>query len=206
MRSEGELASCDVLSEVVRVYSQCGLVDKGFEVYKDVVEVYECVPNVYACNALLSGLVKCGLLESACEVYDEMLQRNNVSGSGADNYSTCIMVSAFCKKGKVEEGRKLIVDRWGEGCVPNVVFYNILIDGYCKKGDVKKAFLLFKELKLKGFLPAVEAYGAMVNGFCKEGNFGISERLMNEMKSRGLVMNFKVYNSIIDAGVDTKFG
>nr|GEU65674.1 3-oxoacyl-[acyl-carrier-protein] synthase I, chloroplastic [Tanacetum cinerariifolium] len=86
MRNEGQFASCDVLSEVVRVYSQCGLVDKGLEFYKNVVEVYECVPNVYACNALLSGLVKCGRLESACEVYDEMVQRG-----GADNYSTCIM-------------------------------------------------------------------------------------------------------------------
>nr|GEV45152.1 pentatricopeptide repeat-containing protein At1g52620 [Tanacetum cinerariifolium] len=545
MRNEGEFASCDVLGEVVRVYSQCGLVDKGLEFYKVVLEVYECVPNVYACNALLSGLVKCGRLESACKVYDEMVQRG-----GADNYSTCIMstlsdnmsspitvrsssriittrslqifascssatapkrekhakkrvvitgmgrVSLFandadvyyerllagesgisfidrfdasklttrfggqirgftssgyidekidprlddsqhfiqdvqinkeragvlvgsvaggsmvsyeacatsntcflaaanyirdgnaelmiaggvdacinpitmggfavcralsrrnddpltaCRpwdqdrdsldmgegagkydrficanfvweflmvvagrrysvltdgedpirageivvfkiddreipiihrviktkkdpvyitrevkpfwprwddnyqddrplyapgqqwlehhhiigravgflpyvgyvtiimtdypfikyaligalgllaitsKGKVDEGRKLIVDRWGDGCIPNVVFYNILIDGYCKKGDVKKAFLLFKELKLKGFLPAVETYGAMINGFCKDGNFGIVERLMNEMKSRGLVINVKVYNSIIDA-------
>ncbi|GJT64622.1 pentatricopeptide repeat-containing protein, partial [Tanacetum coccineum] len=148
MRREGEFASYHVLSEVVRVYSQCGLVDKGLEFYK---------------------------------VYDEMLERSNASGSGADNYSTCIMVSAFCKIGKVEEGRKLIVDRWGEGCIPNVVFYNILIDGYCKKGDVKNAFLLFKELKLKGFLPAVETYGAMINGFYKDGNFGIVERLMNEV-------------------------
>ncbi|GJV98142.1 pentatricopeptide repeat-containing protein, partial [Tanacetum coccineum] len=119
MRREGEFASYHVLSEVVRVYSQCGLVDKGLEFYK---------------------------------VYDEMLERSNASGSGADNYSTCIMVSAFCKIGKVEEGRKLIVDRWGEGCDTNV-----------------------------GFLPAVETYGAMINGFYKDGNFGIVERLMNEV-------------------------
>ncbi|CAI9281309.1 unnamed protein product [Lactuca saligna] len=194
MKTEKELPTLDALNYIIRVYSECGLIDKALEFYTYVIETYNCLPNVFSCNSLLSGLVKSGRLETAHQVYDEMLQRNDETGISccADNFSTSIMVNALCKKGKVEEAKKLILDRWGQGCIPNVVFYNTLIDGYCKKGDAKKAFLLFKELKLKGFLPSVQTYGAVINGLCKEGNFSIVERLINEMKSRGLVINVQI--------------
>ncbi|KAI3766743.1 hypothetical protein L2E82_16814 [Cichorium intybus] len=201
MKTEKELPTYDSLNEVIRAYSECGLIDKALEFYSFIIETYNCVPNVFACNSLLTGLVKSDRLENAHQVYEEMLQRKDETGTAccADTYSTSIMVNALCKKGKVDEARKLIVNRWGQGCIPNVVFYNTLIDGYCKKGDVKRAFLLFKELKLKGFLPSVETYGAMINGLSKEGNFSIVERLINEMNSRGLTINAQVYNTIIDS-------
>ena len=59
------------------------------------------------------------------------------------------MAKGLWNLGNVEKGRKLIVGRWGKGCVPHVVFYNMIIDGYCKKGDLQSATRVFKELKLK---------------------------------------------------------
>ncbi|XP_024969846.1 pentatricopeptide repeat-containing protein At1g52620 [Cynara cardunculus var. scolymus] len=180
IKNEEEPPTHEALNDVIRAYSECGLIDKALDIYSFVVETYNCVPNVFACNSLLTGLVKTNRLETAFQVYNEMLHRSDASGTGccADNYSTSIMANALCKKGKVEEAKKLISNRWGQGCIPNVVFYNTLIDGYCKKA---------------------KTYGAMINGLCKEGDFGIVERLMNEMKSRGLAINVNVYNSIIDA-------
>ncbi|KAD4889244.1 hypothetical protein E3N88_21317 [Mikania micrantha] len=170
MKCENEVPTNDAFGVLIRSYSECGLIDKAFEFYTLAVQRYNSVPNVFACNSLLNGLVKNDRMETAHQVYDEMLQRNNSVGTEccADNYSTCIMVSAFCKKGKVEAARK-------------------------------KAFLLFEELKLKGFLPAVETYGAIINGLSKEGNFSLVDKLMHEMKARGLVINVQVYNTMIDA-------
>lgn len=184
----------EALSALVDAYADSGLVDKALEFYHMVGEMHNCVPSVFACNSLLGVLVKHRRTEIACRVYDEMLENSCV-----DDYSTCIMVRSLCKEGKVKEGWKLIEDRWGEGCVPNVVFYNTLIDGYCKTGDVESANGLFKKLKLKGFLPTLETYGAMINGFCKEGKFEAIDRLLVEMKERGLNVSVQVYNTIIDA-------
>ncbi|KAJ4978864.1 hypothetical protein NE237_009644 [Protea cynaroides] len=73
-------------------------------------------------------------LDSICGTYTDGLWESKwrtytywwgyVSKAGSDNYNTCIMVRGLCREGQVEEGRKLIEDRWGKGCIPNVVFYN----------------------------------------------------------------------------------
>ncbi|XP_021830199.1 pentatricopeptide repeat-containing protein At1g52620 [Prunus avium] len=199
MKFEEVKPTIDALSFVLRAYADSGLVDKALDFYCFVVKVYDCVPDVFACNTLLNVLVKNRRVDVAHRVYDEMAEKGGGDHVCMDNYSTCIMVKGLCKAGKVEEGRKLIEDRWGESCVPNVVFYNTLIDGYCKKGDVENANRLFKELKLKGFLPTLETYGAMINGYCKEGNFKAIDRLLMEMKERGLTINVQVHNSIVDA-------
>ncbi|PQM41758.1 pentatricopeptide repeat-containing protein [Prunus yedoensis var. nudiflora] len=199
MKFEEVKPTIDALSFVIRAYADSGLVDKALDFYCFVVKVYDCVPDVFACNTLLNVLVKNRRVDVARRVYDEMAEKGGGDHVCMDNYSTCIMVKGLCKAGKVEEGRKLIEDRWGQSCVPNVVFYNTLIDGYCKKGDVENANQLFKQLKLKGFLPTLETYGAMINGYCKEGNFKAIDRLLMEMKERGLTINVQVHNSIVDA-------
>ncbi|KAM1823086.1 hypothetical protein ACFX14_025032 [Malus domestica] len=189
----------DALSFVIRAYADSGMVGKALDLYDVVVKVYGVVPSVFACNSLLNVLVKSRRVDVARRVYDEMAERGGREHLCMDNYSTCIMVKGLCKEGRVEEGRKLIVDRWGKSCVPNVVFYNTLIDGYCKKGDVESANVIFKELKSKGFLPTLETYGAMINGYCKEGKFKAIDRLFMEMKERGLHINVQVRNNIVDA-------
>ncbi|KAL4600710.1 hypothetical protein ACB092_11G217700 [Castanea dentata] len=159
MKLEELKPTCEALSVVIQAYADSGLVDKAVELYYVVGEIHNCVPSHQR-------------IETARQVYDKMLKNSCV-----DNYSTCIMVRGLCKDGKVEEGRELIEDRWGEGCIPNVVFYNTLIDGYCNKGE-------FEE-----FLPTLETYGVMINGFCKKGDFEAIDRLLLEMKERGLKVN-----------------
>lgn len=195
LRNENVKLTHEALSHVLHAYAESGFLSKAVEIYEYVVELYDSVPDVIACNSLLSLLVKSRRLEDARKVYDEMCER----GGCVDNYSTCIMVKGMCSEGKVEEGRKLIEDRWGKGCVPNIVFYNTIIGGYCKLGDIENAKLVFKELKLKGFMPTLETFGTMINGFCKKGDFVASDRLLEEVKERGLRVCVWFLNNIIDA-------
>ncbi|KAL9264846.1 Pentatricopeptide repeat-containing protein [Drosera capensis] len=204
MRKDGIFPTRDAVGFVIRVYSGCGMVDEGLRVYRFVVDECPFMPDVYACNALLDALVKRGRVVDARKVYDEMMEKNGEGDDDEDyrcldNYSTCIVVRGLCMEGKVEEGRKLIEDRWGRGCVPNVVFYNTLVHGYCKRGDVASANVLFDELKMKGVLPTVETYGALIGGFCKKGKFERVNKLLAEMKARGVMVNVQIYNNVIDA-------
>ncbi|XP_047260666.1 pentatricopeptide repeat-containing protein At1g52620-like [Capsicum annuum] len=197
---EDKFPTLEALDAVIKAYSDSNLVDKAVELYYFVLKTHGLVPHVVTVNSLLHGLVKCGKVKDARRLYDELVERSGgVEDKFLDNFSTCIIVTGLSKEGKVGEGRKLIEDRWGKGCVPNVVFYNTLIDGYCKKGDTRSAYRLFNELKLKSFLPTVETYGALINGFCKDGNFEKVDVLVQEMAERGVIVNVRVYNSIIDA-------
>ncbi|KAJ1401844.1 Tetratricopeptide-like helical domain superfamily [Sesbania bispinosa] len=142
--------------------------------------------------------VQNGKVDIARQLYAKMLETDDGAGAVVDNYNTFIAVKGLCNLGNVEEGRRLIKYRWGKGCVPHVVFYNVIIDGYCRKGDLKGASRVLKELKLKGFLPTLETYEALVNGFCKAGEFKAVDQLLIEMAERGLNVNVQVFNNIID--------
>ncbi|KAL4600737.1 hypothetical protein ACB092_11G220000 [Castanea dentata] len=135
----------------------------------------ELKPTCEALSVVIQAYAEPGLVDKAVEFYYVVGEIHNcvpsvfacnslLNNSCVDNYSTCIM-----------EGRELIEDRWGEGCIPNVVFYNTHIDGYCNKGEFESANGLFMELKLKEFLPTLET------------------------SRRGLKVNARVYNNIIDA-------
>ncbi|KAF9689639.1 hypothetical protein SADUNF_Sadunf01G0113200 [Salix dunnii] len=170
----------EALSYVISAYVDSGLVNRALELYYIANDIHNYPPDVIACNALLNALIQQKKVEIARKVYEEMVKRDGCW----DNYSVCIMVRGLCKERNVEEGRKLINDRWGKGCIPNIVFYNALVDGYWRRGDVERAKSLFKELKMKGFLPTTETYGIMINGFCKNRSFKAVDKLLVEMKER----------------------
>ncbi|XP_077213201.1 pentatricopeptide repeat (PPR) superfamily protein [Tasmannia lanceolata] len=198
MNNQGKSPTREALDALIKAYSDFGSFEKALEFYSIAKQELNALPNVFACNSLLDVLVNNGRANIARRVYDEMLERDDGDENVCiDNYSTCIMVRGLCRDGKVEEGRKLIGDRWG--CIPNVVFYNTLINGYCKKGEVQCAYELFRDMKLKGFLPTSISYGTVISGFCKEGNFELVDQLLEDMKSRGLKVNVQIYNNLIDA-------
>ncbi|KAK6127937.1 hypothetical protein DH2020_038314 [Rehmannia glutinosa] len=205
MQCEEKLPTREALDVVIRAYADSGLVSKALDLYSFVLNNFNVVPNLSACNSLLNGLVKDENMKAAWHVYDEMVKRDDGGENRClDNYSVCIMVKGLCKEGKVEKGRGLIEKRWGKDCIPNLVFYNTLIDGYCKRGDVKRAYGLLEDLKVKGFLPTQETYGALISGFCKRGDFKKVDEILNEMESSGLEINVQVYNNVVDAKY--KFG
>ncbi|CAI8611746.1 unnamed protein product [Vicia faba] len=201
MNAQNLKPTLEALNNVISVYSENGFVNRALQLFHTVREVHNCFPSVFANNSLLSCLVKNRKVDIALEVYDKMLRKGGDDGRDVvvDNYSTSIVVKGLCDLGKVEEGRRLINDRWKKGCVPHVVFYNVIIDGYCKTGNLRGATKVLEELKLKGFLPTLETYGALIAGFCKVGDFLVVDQLLKEMNVRGLNVNVLVFNNIIDA-------
>ncbi|KAI3845975.1 hypothetical protein MKW92_012383 [Papaver armeniacum] len=208
-RNDKFLLTHEVLNDLIRVYSVFGMVDKALEMYDVLVNEYSSFPTVFACNGLLDALFRrqgVSGVDSARQVYDEMLKRNECGNNFVDDYSTGIMVKGLCREGMVEEGKRLIEDRWGKDCIPNIVFYNTLIDGYCRKGEVKRGCELFEELKLKGFVPTLFTYGAMIKGLCSEGDFEQIDEIMSEMHANGLSGGVEIYNNIIDSRFRHGFG
>ena len=184
----------EAFSALVGAYSRSGSDEKAVKLFSSMKEKVDSFLDSVDCNCLLKLLVEKGRFELVRVVYDEMLERGL-----ANNYSTCIAVRGLSLQGRVDAAKKLIEDRWGAGCIPNVVFYNTLIDGYFRNGDFRKGCALFREMELKGFLPTVVTYGVVINGFVSNGNFLEVNRLMDEMKARGLNPNVEIYNTILDA-------
>uniref|UniRef100_A0A0D9XWP2 Phosphoglycerate mutase (2,3-diphosphoglycerate-dependent) n=1 Tax=Leersia perrieri TaxID=77586 RepID=A0A0D9XWP2_9ORYZ len=183
------------LGALVAAYADSGVLGKATEMCERVREMYGLLPEVTHCNQLLRLLVEQRRWDDARKLYDEMLGEEN----GADNYSTCVLVRGLCLEGRVEEGLRLIEARWGSGCIPHIVFYNVLIDGYCRRGDIGRGLLLLGEMETKGFLPTDVTYGSLINWLGKKGDLEKIGSLFSEMRKRGLPPNVQIYNCVIDA-------
>ncbi|RRT53413.1 hypothetical protein B296_00014826 [Ensete ventricosum] len=195
MRSDGRTPTREASSALLAAYADSGAEEKALDIYASMRDQDGCFPYVSDCISLLKLLVRQRHYELARRVYDEMVEREG----GADNYSTGIVVRGLCLEGRMDEAKSLIEDRWGAGCIPNVVFYNMLFDGYCRKGDIRRGYALFEEMKLRGFLPTVVSYGIVIHGLCMKGNIVEINSLISEMKARGLQPNVQIYNDVIDS-------
>ncbi|KAL5206047.1 hypothetical protein ABZP36_034256 [Zizania latifolia] len=182
------------LSALVGAYAEAGMDREATEMCERVREQYGSLPEVTRCNRLLKLLVEQRRWDDARKLYDEMLAEEG----GADNYTTCVLVWGLCLEGRVEEGMKLIEARWGAGCIPHSVFYNVLIDGYCRRGDMGRGLLLLGEMETKGFLPTVVTYGSLISWLGRKGDLEKIRSLFSEMRRRGLSPNVQIYNSVID--------
>jgi pentatricopeptide repeat protein len=183
------------LGALAAAYADAGMEEKAAEACARARELHGALPDAPHCNCLLRLLVERRRWERARGLYGEMLAREG----GADDYSTCVMVRGLCLEGRVEEGRGLIEARWGEGCVPGAVFYNVLIDGYCRRGDIGRGLLLLGEMETKGIMPTVVTYGAIIHWLGRKGDLAKVESLFGEMRARGLSPNVQIYNTVINA-------
>ncbi|TVU50794.1 hypothetical protein EJB05_02184, partial [Eragrostis curvula] len=184
------------LGALAAAYADAGMDGKAAEMCARARELYGALPAATHCNRLLRLLVERRRWDDARKLYDEMLAEE---GGGADNYSTCVMVRGLCLEGQVEEGRKLVEARWGAGCIPHAVFYNVLIDGYCRRGDIRRGLLLLGDMETKGLLSTVVTYGVIINWLGRKGDLEKIGSLLGEMRVRGLSPNVQVYNTLIDA-------
>lgn len=92
-------------------YADAGMDGEAAEVCTRVRDLHGTLPGAMHCNRLLRFLVERRRWEDARKLYGKMLAEDG----SANNFSTCVMVRGLCLEGWVEEGRKLVEERWGKG-------------------------------------------------------------------------------------------
>ena len=127
------------------VLKACGEVkdlDKGREVHEMIIKDNDVAVmgwNVYVCNALVSMYAKCGDMNSARKLFDEMPERDAVSWNS--------IVSAYASIGCWDEAFELFGRMRMEEKEPNVVTWNIAAGGFLKRGSFLEALRLISSLK-----------------------------------------------------------
>ncbi|XP_060167507.1 pentatricopeptide repeat-containing protein At1g14470 isoform X2 [Lycium barbarum] len=98
--------------------------------------------NCFAKTALLDMYAKCGNLDMARKIFDELGKYKNLVTWNA-------MISAYARVGDLASARELF-DKMPE---KNVISWNSIIAGYAQNGQSKVAIDLFKEMIVKDVLP-----------------------------------------------------
>ncbi|OVA18008.1 Pentatricopeptide repeat [Macleaya cordata] len=145
--------------------------------------------NCFIKTALIDMHAKCGSLETARQIFDEMgVQRNLVSWNA--------MISAYTKNGDLMSARKI----FNEMPEKNVVSWNSLISGYAQNGQSAMAIELFKEMTTTKAIYLKPDQITMVSVISAYGHLGALELgkwAMDFFTKNQIKLNISVYNSLI---------
>ncbi|CAL5432910.1 unnamed protein product [Camellia sinensis] len=124
------------------------------------------------------------------------VERREVVKAESDGYSV------FCKKGLLEDARKLLKEKLDENCDngrSNLITSTILMDGHFKNGDTMQALVFWDEMLQRGTQMDVISYNVIIHGFCSSRNVTVSYRYLFEMFKSGLIPDVFTYNTLISA-------
>ncbi|KAK7271651.1 hypothetical protein RJT34_27728 [Clitoria ternatea] len=181
-----------VFDMLIKAYVKAGMVEKALETFRKNVEACF-IPNVIACNCLLSGLSRFDYIGHCWEVYEEMGRL----GIHRNAYTFNILTHVLCKDGDTNKVNGFLEKMEEEGFEPDLVTYNTLINSYCKKRRLEDAFYLYKIMYIRGVVPNLITYTVLMNGLCEEGKVKEAHELFYQMVRRGIEPDIVSYNTLV---------
>ena len=130
-------------------------------------------------TALVDMYSKCGRLEKAREVFEELPVQNVVSWTA--------LIAGYANSGHADVVLRLYRRMTINECiVPNLITFIILLSACSHAGLVEQGEMLFNEMCfVYGLSPLLEHYTCMVDMFGRAGHFGKAEVLLDKVSHFG---------------------
>ncbi|VFQ66621.1 unnamed protein product [Cuscuta campestris] len=139
------------LASSISACASLALLREGREMHGRVVKVHKFRDDLIISNALVDFYAKCGKINEARQIFDEMPVRSVVSHTS--------MVSGYARSSSVKAARAMFLGMMEK----NVVSWNALIAGYTQNGENEEALNLFVLLKRESVWPTHYTFGNLLN-------------------------------------------
>ncbi|XP_031251171.1 pentatricopeptide repeat-containing protein At2g01510, mitochondrial [Pistacia vera] len=190
MREVGIKPDAVSIVSALSACGQLGCLEIGEEIYEFAAkEGIEC--NVIVENARLDMYVKCGSVELAMALFEEMMHRNVVSWS--------TMIVGYAMNGESEKALALFTRMQSEGLRPNYVSYLGVLSACSHAGLVREGRVYFDVMARsnnKNIQPRKEHYACMVDLFGRSGHL---EEAYNFIKSMPMEPDSGVWGALLGA-------
>lgn len=128
--------------------------------------------DVVSWTAVITGYIKCGMIEEAKKLFDRTDAIKNV-------VTWTALVSGYVRLGQIEEARNL----FDAMPVKNVVSWNTMIEGYARKGWVDQAFDLFGRMPERN----VVSWNTIITALMQCKRVHEAQALFNQMPERDVI-------------------
>ncbi|KAE9598734.1 putative tetratricopeptide-like helical domain-containing protein [Lupinus albus] len=135
--------------------------------------------DIFVATALVDMYAKCGSLDSAQRVFQNMPRKNEASWNA--------MISALASHGKAKEALSLfqLMSDEGAGARPNDITFVGLLSACVHAGLVAEGYRLFDMMStLFGLVPKIEHYSCMVDLLARAGNLYEAWDLIEKMPEK----------------------
>ncbi|XP_074565092.1 pentatricopeptide repeat-containing protein At5g66520-like [Curcuma longa] len=162
---------------VVAVLAACadlGELDLGKRIHAFAMQCSIHKNNVRVCNTLIDMYIKCGCLQMARQVFDEMPERTVVSWSA--------MIGGHAMHGQAEEALELFSKMQEASVEPNAVTFVGLLHACSHIGLLQEGRQFFRSMSEDySIVPEIEHYGCMVDLLSRAGLLDEAREFINKM-------------------------
>ncbi|KAI5650287.1 hypothetical protein M9H77_36292 [Catharanthus roseus] len=120
--------------------------------------------NVELGTCLVDMYAKCGVLKSACLVFDMMKERNVVAWTA--------LICGFAQRSSGKEALQIFEMMRKSGVGPNQLTFTGVLSACAQEGLVEDGRAYFRLMEVYGLTPTIQHYGCMVDLFGKAGLLG----------------------------------
>ncbi|KAJ0088108.1 hypothetical protein Patl1_31981 [Pistacia atlantica] len=173
---------------VVSLLQACGQSNDlvlGMEVHKFVIE-NQIKVDVWLCNALIGMYAKCGSLDYARALFEEVSEKDEVSYSA--------IISGYMVHGYVDKAMNL----FREMKQPGLSTWNALISGLVQNNRYDGILDLVREMQALGFRPNAVTLSSILSMFSYFSNLKGGKEMHSYALKNGYAHNIYVATSIID--------
>ncbi|GAV69551.1 PPR domain-containing protein/PPR_1 domain-containing protein/PPR_2 domain-containing protein [Cephalotus follicularis] len=125
-------------------------------------------------TALIEMYAKCGCIETACSVFDKMLDR--------DVFAYTCLISGLANHGQGCRAIKLFGRMKNEGVAPNEVTFICVLSACSRMGLVDEGLRIFKNMReVHGIEPGVQHYGCLVDLLGRAGMLEEAKKVVRDM-------------------------
>lgn len=219
MRQEGRKPDNATVASVLKACGITGALEQG-QYLHDYARECGAILDVLVGNALMDMYAKCGHVEKALELFNNMPKRDVISWN--------TMISAHTLNGHASQALKLFEDMQRSGSKPDEVTFscilkacsslafieqgrrvhdyivknkislslalgNTLLDMYVKCGNLREARSVFDAFPARD----VMSWGAMIGGYAQHGLLSLAKQCLQDMKRQGLQPDSPIHLSIL---------
>ncbi|KAJ7564381.1 hypothetical protein O6H91_02G014700 [Diphasiastrum complanatum] len=206
---------------VLKACARIPSLEKGKQLHWDIIKS-GFLSDVIVGSTLVDMYVKCGCIEDARQVFDNMHERNLVSwtamiagyaqhelgrealdlyqemkeeGLQPDIVTYVVLLKACACIAALEQGKQLHLDIIKSGLQSDVFVGNALVDMYAKCGSIEDAHRMFNNMHERD----VVSWNALIAGYAQQGLGKDAVTLFEQMQREGIKPDEVTYVSVLSA-------
>ncbi|KAK6284756.1 hypothetical protein POUND7_003708 [Theobroma cacao] len=149
-------------------------------------------PDTKTMNILLLGFKESGNV-AAMELFSHDMVRR---GFKPNSMTYNIRIDAYCKKGCLGDGLRLLEEMEQVHCLPTLETITTLIHGAGVARNMPKAKQLFDEIPKRNLQPDVGAYNALISSLIRSRDIKSAIELMDEMERKQIEHDGLTYHTM----------
>ncbi|XP_047978556.1 pentatricopeptide repeat-containing protein At2g03880, mitochondrial-like [Salvia hispanica] len=189
MKREGVASTCHSVSGAISAASRVAMLEQCLIMHCHAL-VAGFDSHVYVATALIDGYGKCGVVEEARVVFDEMGTEVNLVGWNA-------MMAGYAQQGSHEHAVELFGLMESRGIEADVFSFLAILTAFYNAGMVEEIEIWLNRMKLEyGLEPLIEHYTCLVGAMGKAGRLEEAERVALTMPDKPDAALWRVLLSI----------